>query len=641
MIVPMKRLTLVGLKADQEQILSALQSISAVQLISAEETAASEGELSRLEARVQRLDNAQTLLKPYAKSAGLLTPKPEAAAAELTGGIEDSLEICSQVEALDREIAQTRAEADKRRAMAESLRPWFELTDGLETIRSTHNVRVTAGMLPVESLAQLDDVNAVVQVFGGEKEKAMLIACHESEWAELSPVLRAAGFQDASFAGFTGTAAENIARLEKEIAEIEAKQKELTQKLADMGAGREAICRALDGAVIERDREAGKLALGATDATFLLSGWARADQTEEILSKVAEITDACYVDFTDPEEGDAVPTVLKNNKLVQPFEAVTNLYSLPAYGSVDGTPLMAPFYFIFFGMMLSDSVYGIVLALGAWLFLKKAKPTGMMGGIAGVLMLGGISTIFMGLLFGTCAGVAWPVIFKGTALETVFPLVDASTEPIPMLVVCAGLGLVHMFYALFVAAGQCIRKGDWVGAIVDHIAWVCIITGLLLLAAPMLGLPAIVGTIGKIMAIAAALVVLLFAGRAKKNIGGRLISGAGKLYDIASWLSDVLSYARIFALGLSTGVIGLVLNTLCWDMLFASFKGNPVLMIVGFVIVTVLSVALHLFMMAISTLGCFVHTARLQYVEFFGKFYDAGGKAFRPLGYKTKHVRVK
>ncbi|MBR4019361.1 MAG: V-type ATP synthase subunit I, partial [Clostridia bacterium] len=174
-----------------------------------------------------------------------------------------------------------------------------------------------------------------------------------------------------------------------------------------------------------------------------------------------------------------------------------------------------------------------------------------------------------------------------------------------------------------------------------HISWVFIITGLLLLAAPMLGLPAIVGTVGKFMAIGFALVVLLFAGRAKSNIGGRLISVAGKLYDIASWLSDVLSYARIFALGLSTGVIGLVLNTLCWDMLFASFKGNPILMIVGFVIVTALSVALHIFMMAISTLGCFVHTARLQYVEFFGKFYDAGGRPFKPLGYKTKHVKVK
>lgn len=641
MIVPMKRLTLVGLKADQEQILSALQSISAVQLISAEETAASEGEVSRLEARVQRLDNAQTLLKPYAKKAGMLTPKPEVEAAELTGGIDSALELCGKVEALDREIAVSRGEAEKRRVLADFLRPWAEMPDGLETIRSTSNVRITAGVIPAEALAQLDSIDAVVQVYGGDKEKALLIACHESDWAEIGPVIRAAGFQDVAFPGLTGTAAANIARLEGEIAELEAKRKELTEKLAALGANRDDLCRALDGAVIERDREQSKLDLGATDATFLLSGWTRADQTEEILAELEKITDACYVDFTDPEEGDQVPTALKNSKLVQPYEAVTNLYSMPNYGSVDGTPLMAPFYFIFFGMMLSDSVYGIVLALGAWLFLKKAQPTGMMKGIAGVLLQGGISTIFMGLLFGTCAGVAWPVIFQGTAIENVFPIIDSSSEPMSMLVLCAGLGLVHMFFAMFIAAKHCIRNGDWVGAIVDHLSWVVIITGVLFLAAPMLGLPAIFSTIGKVMAIGGAAVVLLFAGRAKKGVAGRIVSGAGKLYDITSWLSDVLSYARIFALGLSTGVIGLVLNTLCWDMLFASFKGNPILMVVGFLIVTALSVALHLFMMAISTLGCFVHTARLQYVEFFGKFYDAGGKAFRPLGYKTKHVKVK
>ena len=641
MIVPMKRLTLVGLKADREQILSALQSISAVQLISAEETAASEGQLSRLEARVQRLDNAQLLLKPYAKKAGMLTPKAEVGAAELAEGIDPSLEICGRIEALDREIARARGEADKKRAIMESLGPWVGLSDGLETIRPTQSVQVTAGTLPVESLPMIEQSDAVVQVFGGEKEKALLIACHGADWAEMLPSLRAAGFQEITFPGMTGTAAENIARLEGEIAELEAKQKELTEQLAAMGVYRDTLLKALDGAVIERDREESKLELGVTESTFLLTGWVREDMTEDIKAELAKITDACYMDFTDPEEGDAVPTVLKNSKLVQPFEAVTNLYSLPAYGSVDGTPLMAPFYFIFFGMMLSDTVYGAVLALGAWFFLKKAKPTGMMGNLAKVLLYGGISTIVMGLLFGTFAGVAWPVIFKGTAIENVFPLIDSSAEPIAMLAVCAGMGIVHMFYAVFIAASRCIKQGDWMGAIIDNICWVCIITGLLMLAAPMIGLPKIVSTIGMWMAIIAVALVFLFAGRHKKNIAGRLMSGAGKLYDVTSWLGDVLSYARIFALGLSTGVIGLVLNTLCWDMLFSAFKGNPVLMVIGFVIVTVLSVALHVFMMAISTLGCFVHTARLQYVEFFGKFYEAGGKAFKPLRYRTKHVKVK
>ena len=412
-------------------------------------------------------------------------------------------------------------------------------------------------------------------------------------------------------------------------------------RLAAFGPKREEIRRALDGAAIDRDREQSKEALAHTNTAFLLTGWVREDMTEKVRREIEKITDVYYLVFEDPSEGDAVPTVLKNSRLITPYEAVTNLYSLPAYGTIDGTPLMAPFYFIFFGMMLSDSVYGAVLALGAWAFLKYLKPTGMMKNLAGVLMQGGISTIFMGLLFGTCAGVGWPVIFRGTALENTFPLIDSSTNPMGMLMVCAAFGIIHMFYAVLIATWNCLKHKDYMGALIDNMCWIFIVSGLIMQAAPMAGLPQGVAEFGKWLAIVSAVLVFLFAGRSKKNIAGRLISGAGKLYDVTSWLGDVLSYARIFALGLSTGVIGMVLNTLCWDMLFASFKGNPALMLVGFIIVTVLSVALHVFMMLISTLGCFVHTARLQYVEFFGKFYEAGGKAFKPLRYETKYVNVK
>ena len=235
----------------------------------------------------------------------------------------------------------------------------------------------------------------------------------------------------------------------------------------------------------------------------------------------------------------------------------------------------------------------------------------------------------------------WPVIFRGTALENTFPLIDSSTNPMGMLMVCAAFGIIHMFYAVLIATWNCLKHKDYMGALIDNMCWIFIVSGLIMQAAPMAGLPQGVAEFGKWLAIVSAVLVFLFAGRSKKNIAGRLISGAGKLYDVTSWLGDVLSYARIFALGLSTGVIGMVLNPLCWDMLFASFKGNPALMLVGFIIVTVLSVALHVFMMLINTLGCFVHTARLQYVEFFGKFYEAGGKAFTPLRYETKYVNVK
>lgn len=637
MIVPMKKLTLAALTEHREAILEALQSICAVQLISI-----GEGEPTSAEAegRVQRLQSAGDLLKPYAKKAGF-GPKPEATRQELEEGIAPALELCGELEGLQRRISQNGSDAEKRRALLNSLLPWAELTDPLETVRSTENVRVMTGTVPEEGAEALKEAGALVRLYGGDKERAALVICRNDEYPDMAPAIRASGFQEKGFGELKGSASENIERLRGEIAALEEERAALEAQLASLAPRRDEICRALDGAYIDRDREQSKAALAHTEAAFLLTGWVREDMTEAVRAEIEKITDVYYLGFEDPEEGDAVPTALKNKKLIAPYEAVTSLYSMPAYGTIDGTPLMAPFYFIFFGMMLSDTVYGAVLALGAWAFLKFIKPRGMMGDLARVLFMGGISTMIMGLLFGTFAGVSWPVIFRGTALENVFPLIDSSAEPIAMLAVCAAMGIIQMFYGVFIAAYSCIKKGDWAGAIVDNLAWVFIVTGLLLMAAPMLGLPKALSTVGMWMAIAFAVVVLLFTGRSKKSVAGRLVSGAGKLYDVTSWLGDILSYARIFALGLSTGVIGLVLNTLCWDMLFASFKGNPVLMIVGFVIVTALSVALHLFMMAISTLGCFVHSARLQYVEFFGKFYEAGGKAFRPLRYETKYVNVK
>lgn len=637
MIVPMKKLTLAALLEHREAILQALQSICAVQLISI-----GEGEQSSAaaEGRVQRLQSAEELLKPYAGKAGF-GPKPEATRQELEEDIQPALEICAELEGLQRRIAQNGSDTEKRRLQLVSLLPWADMTDPLETVRSTASLKVMTGTVPVDGVNALMETGALVQLYGGEKERAALVICPNEEYAGIAPSIRATGFQEKGFGDIRGTASENIQRLRTEIEALEAERAQLEARLAAFAPKREEIRRALDGAAIDRDREQSKEALAHTKTAFLLTGWVREDMTEKVRREIEKITDVYYLVFEDPSEGDAVPTVLKNSRLITPYEAVTNLYSLPAYGTIDGTPLMAPFYFIFFGMMLSDTVYGAVLALGAWAFLKYIKPRGMMENLAKVLLMGGISTIFMGLLFGTCAGVSWPVIFRGTALENTFPIIDSSADPIAMLALCAAMGIIQMFYAVFIAAYSCIKHRDWAGAIVDNLSWVFIITGLLLMAAPSLGLPAALGTAGKWMAIGFAAVVFLFAGRSKKNVAGRLMSGAGKLYDVTSWLGDVLSYARIFALGLSTGVIGLVLNTLCWDMLFASFKGNPVLMVVGFIIVTVLSVALHAFMMAISTLGCFVHSARLQYVEFFGKFYEAGGKAFKPLRYETKYVNVK
>ena len=445
MIVPMKKLTLAALLEHREAILQALQSICAVQLISI-----GEGEQSSAaaEGRVQRLQSAEELLKPYAGKAGF-GPKPEATRQELEEDIQPALEICAELEGLQRRIAQNSSDTEKRRLQLGSLLPWADMTDPLETVRSTASLKVMTGTVPVDGVKALMETGALVQLYGGERERAALVICPNEEYAGIAPSIRATGFQEKGFGDIRGTASENIQRLRTEIEALEAERTQLEARLAAFAPKREEIRRALDGAAIDRDREQSKEALAHTKTAFLLTGWVREDMTEKVRREIEKITDVYYLVFEDPSEGDAVPTVLKNSRLINPYEAVTNLYSLPAYGTIDGTPLMAPFYFIFFGMMLSDTVYGAVLALGAWAFLKYIKPRGMMENLAKVLLMGGISTIFMGLLFGTCAGVSWPVIFRGTALENTFPIIDSSADPIAMLALCAAMGIIQMFYGIY------------------------------------------------------------------------------------------------------------------------------------------------------------------------------------------------
>ncbi|MEN6339856.1 MAG: V-type ATPase 116kDa subunit family protein [Clostridiaceae bacterium] len=363
-----------------------------------------------------------------------------------------------------------------------------------------------------------------------------------------------------------------------------------------------------------------------------------ADQIETVEQAVLTVTDAYYFSVRDAEEGEVPPSFVENKKLVTPFEAVTNLYSRPDPNGIDATPYMAPFYVLLFGLMLSDTGYGIVLSILCALFIRFKHPTGMSGGFARVLLWGGVSTAVWGVLVGTFFGMDFDTLF-GT--NNLFPLfVDPMSNPIGMLILCFGLGVLHIMFGVALKMKLSFSRGDWQTAIFDNLSWIFIVCGLILYGASsaVAGIPAVLGTIGLAAAGLGAVMILLFKGREKKNPIARTISGLGELYQVTSYLSDILSYARLFALGIATGVIASVFNELC-KMLMQS----PILVlkILGIIVACALLVALHGFNIAINTLGAFVHCARLQYVEFYGKFYETGGKAFRPLGYQTKHVRIK
>lgn len=640
MIVSMKRMTLAAHKADEASILKALQATQSVEVIPDGEAAAGFCALEEAEARLQKLDEALKTLRPFRAKSGLLDAAPAASLSELSGVLPGALAYSERLNELSRALADTKSEIDKNESQIASLRPWETFPAKMDSLQKSERVRYFVGYLAAADCARLDELEAYTeaQFFTEGVVRAGLIACPIEEAKSVSNFLKSLNWTDMAFPKFSLTPAEAMRQMEARNDTLEEKQDQLQQALAAEAAERaQSVETAYDAALIERDRAAAAAELSRSDATFLLEGWVPEPRVDAVEQAILSVTDAYYLDVRDPGEGETPPAVVHNSRFATPFEQVTNLYSRPDPQGIDATPYMAPFYALLFGLMLSDTGYGIVLSILCALFIKLKKPTGMSGGFARVLFWGGLSTIVWGVLVGTFFGLDFDVVF-GTVDR--FPLLmDPLADPIAMLILCFGLGVLHILFGVSLKMKLSFSRGDWQTAMFDNFSWMLIILGLIVYggSAAVAGLPALVGQIGMGMAGLGAVTILLFKGRAKKNPFSRVSAGLGELYQVTGYLSDILSYARLFALGIATGVIASVFNQICGMLMHFSFLP---LKILGILIAVALLAGLHLFNIAINTLGAFVHCARLQYVEFYGKFYEPGGRAFRPLGYQTKHVRL-
>lgn len=637
MIIPVKRLSLVVHKSDEADILKALQRLNAVEVIPDGEATGPANALDEAEARVQRLSAAMAAVRPFAAKRSMLSPLPGASVGKIVDTLPTAMQYSEEIEALQREISGTRAKIDKNLGMLELLEPWLAFPADMQSYRNAKSVRYFTGMLAAADYARLAELGEAVeyQAFGDGANMPVLVACRPDDAKAVASFLKNLSWTDVAFPKLSGTPAEARSALLAENESLEKQLAALEAQLAEKGSYGELLGGAYDAAVIERDRALAAAELSRTAATFVLHGWVPENRLSDVERAVAGVTDAYCLFTRDPNDDETPPSVVKNNRFVTPFEVVTDLYSRPDPRGMDPTPFMAIPYIILFGLMLSDSGYGLLLAIGCALFIRLRRPTGMMGGLARVLLWGGLSTIIWGVLVGTVFGLDFDVLL-GT--DDLFPIIlDPMTDPIGMLILCFGLGVVHILFGYGLRVKESFAQGDWQGAVFDTLSWMFIIVGLIAgVGGPMVGL-GFLQYPGLILAGIGALLILLFKGRGKRNPIKRTISGLGELYNISGVLSDILSYARLFALGIATGVIASVFNDIC-SMLMGS--PNIILKILGVAVACALLVGLHLFNLAINTLGAFVHCARLQYVEFYGKFYEAGGRTFRPLGYKTKHVQI-
>ena len=653
--VEMRKLTVIGLNSGRAPFIYELMHLGVVEINSQEGIVNDEdwmpdifrtsnsADVSRLEGDIIRVSTALEAIEKYdpAKKPLLITRKEmgrEAFIAYMNEVRTDTERSMDKAIAAYKVINDGKAEINQLRSQITGLQPWEKLDFPLEmnetefasVILGVTGAKVQSGQLMMA--VQENVPSAIVQEVGADKQqKYFSFILLKEEKDALYEALRPFNFSQISMADQKGTPAEAIHRYEKRIEEIEKSIAENEKVLVELAPARKDIEFLYDLLVTQRDRARIVGDMLSTDTVFYFDGWmpARAQEEVEELLKRYEF----YYDIQVPDAEEEVPVLLHNSSVATPFEAVTNMYSLPSRKDIDPTTILAPFYFIFFGMMLSDAAYGIILSALCFFVLKKYKPEGTIYKMFKMFFYCGISTFIWGALFG-----GWFGDFFTVAGRTLFnkeiiidPLwFNPMENPMKLLIFSLILGAIHLFIGMGVQAYMYFRDGQAVDAVCDIILWYVLLIGLVLFGVGGMAAPALT-TAGKVMSIVGAVGIFATGGRKKKGIVGKITGGLGALYGITSYLSDILSYSRLLALGLATGVVAQVINTL------GSLAGGGV---VGAILLTVALVFGTVFNLAINALGAFVHSCRLQYVEFFGKFYTGGGREFRPFARKTKYVKI-
>ena len=633
-IVRMKRVKLLAMAEDREKLMRLLGRIGAVEL---SETAAEEEtsqpvstEADGLSEKLSAILSAESLARKYSKlKKGMFSPRVQITEKQLFSSelLESALSEAERINENAAELTSLQERRSKLMALSETFTPWKELELPLDTPQGkafeTFLCTVPAAVELPEIAAKAVAVDGCAEIYEVSADRELhylFCVCHRASGEAVRDSLKELSAAIVRFGGIQKTAKEKIQEISDEISGIEKEIKKAEEGLAVTPEVYDLLLSAQDALSTslscERESEKGI----ATSRAFYIEGWFP-EREEKMLAEVFETGKVAY-EFSDPEEGDEPPTLTYNSRLIAPFEVVTNMYSAPAYRGIDPNPTMAPFFALFFGIMLSDAGYGLLLMLAGIFALAKLKPRGGFRQFMQLAIICGISTVIWGALFGGFFGDAIPSVYKLFTGKTLpFDLAlwfNPTEDPMTMLIFSLVLGGVQIVAGMAVKAYMMIRDGEVWAAIFDIGFWWVAFAGAITCIFN--------STVGLYILGAGALGLILTQGRAKKNIIMKFFSGLLSLYDVTGYFSDILSYSRLLALSLSTAVVATVINTM-------GMLTGPI----GFFIVFLIG---HVFNIAINLVGSFVHSARLQYVEYFGKFYESGGRPFAPLAIKTKNIDI-
>lgn len=646
-IVKMKGLRLLAMRSDREALLELLQGMGCVEIDEPDQDPQTwQGLLSQLgnqtlsrpdgqalsQARedLQAAQRALAVLKRHGdKGRGLLAPRPRLTRQQLFDGEEQGKQAVQQVLEADRQLAALEAQHSKLLTQRAALAPWLELNIPLDTASTQEMVvqfgTVTAGVELEQVQRAVEGASELAQLTQASVDRDVrycLLVCHTSAQEEVLQALRDFGWSRMNLSGWTGTAKENDQRIARELEQNEQESAQAEQQLAQLTSLAEPIRQAADRASVRINREEGRSRLLDTEKTFLLEGWVPAEKWPELESQLKNYP--CAWELRDPteEEYPKVPVKLKNNWFTRPLSMVTEMYSLPAYNGLDPNPLMAPFFILFYGIMMADMGYGLLMMIASVVVLKKSRPRAGMHNFFALLGLCGVSTFIMGAVTGGFFGDFIPQLLKLINPESTFvwfwPTLFTPLEDTMMILVGAmALGFVQILVGMVISFVKKLRRGQVMDAIWEEVTWWVVFAGL---ALAILGVTNLVIILGGVMVVAGPILT-------EKGFG-KITGIFGSLYNhVTGYFGDILSYSRLMALMLAGSVIAQVFNTL------GAIPGNVVI----FIIISMLGNALNF---ALNLLGCYVHDLRLQCLEYFNKFYEDGGKPFRPMKLDTNYYDV-
>lgn len=645
MILKMQKLTLIGFLADKESILRDLMKKKCVQINGPENIQDYESiaqlavpgvaQTYELEQELTKFTSAIRAVAPYEEKGSAFSKKEISDFSSMLDKeiYSEAASLRDEINSIVKQIAEQKNIISRSQLQITSLEPWTDLDLDLSVTqtKSTALLYLTAAAdVNLEEFeAKLQEATPlcyVHKVSSSSELSCLLLIYYKDAQDAVMNVVKGFNTNRPDFAFLKGNAAENISSLKNKIETCSKEAQRLTEQLKVAATSSKLLKKGFDMVTLQIDDQKVRENIFQTQSVFALTGWL----TENDMDKVKKILDKypCYYTMVQPEEGDDPPIKLKNNKFVEPYEMITEMYSLPTPDGIDPTPVLTPFFILFFGMMLADAGYGLILFLLCFIGLKKLKPDeGFLKNAMNIGVACGLSTIFWGVMYGGYFGnLVTQVAESWFAVTVTVPAVfDPLNDPMSVMLLSLILGAIHLFAGMGVKIYMLAKRGHLLDGLMDIGLWYVLLIGL-----PMLALPVTAG-IGKVLSIIGAVGLILTQGRHEKNIFMKLIKGVMSLYDITSYLSDVLSYARILALGLAGGVIANVMNIM---------GTMPGLNIIGVVVFVAIFAIGHAFNLAISGLGAYVHTSRLQYVEFFGKFYEAGGRPFKPFKANTKYTLI-